>query len=475
MSLPAVRPRAALPRLRPAAAARRAGAWARTPYALILLGYVLLRLGGFSGVRTLVYPDTAGYLDVASRSLFSLDFWAGARPPALPLLYKVLPDSDSARAWGQFAVSVVCWPLLAGAVARCLRPGAYRYLAFGAVLLFSMTIPIIQWDRVLLSESLSISLTALVLASWLELVRAPRPAMVVGVLAASLLWVFARDSNGVVALTIVPFAIVWAVWPGHRWRVWPLVLAGGLAAIFATSFLATGTEAAKLRRTERPILHVIGRRVLANPAETRWFERHGMPKPPPRVRQYRRSLAGIVEGSIPSDPPTNRFIDWAVHHGRSVLVRYLLAHPWRTVRQTFDNRKHLLSGVTVGYKAPNQRRVLPDTIDALVYPRDVQSLYFWLVLVGFGAAAAWRRRGALRTWLVPVGALALQVPHAIVVYQGDTLEIPRHAILVAVTARLSILLLALFALGRLVEWRRRPLADPPTEESSHKTPEPAPV
>ena len=42
MSLPAVRPRAALPRLRPAAAARRAGAWARTPYALILLGYVLL-------------------------------------------------------------------------------------------------------------------------------------------------------------------------------------------------------------------------------------------------------------------------------------------------------------------------------------------------------------------------------------------------------------------------------------------------
>src|SRR5438270_6870 len=181
-------------------------------------------------------PDTAGYLDVASHSLFSLGFWAGARPPALPLLYKVLPDSDSARAWGQFAVSVVCWPLLAGAVARCLRPGVYRYLAFGAVLLFSMTIPIIQWDRVLLSESLSISLTALVLASWLELVRAPRPAMVFGVLAASVLWVFARDSNGIVALTIVPFALAWAVWPGHGRRVWPLALAGGLAAIFVTSF-----------------------------------------------------------------------------------------------------------------------------------------------------------------------------------------------------------------------------------------------
>jgi hypothetical protein len=57
--------------------------------------------------------------------------------------------------------------------------------------------------------------------------------------------------------------------------------------------------------------------------------------------------------------------------------------------------------------------------------------------------------------LVPVAALALQVPHAIVVYQGDTLEIPRHAILVAVTTRLSIVLLALLVVGRVVD-RRRP-------------------
>jgi hypothetical protein len=433
-------------------AAGRSGAAGWAAYALLLVGYVLLRLDGFVGVDTLSYADTASYLDVASHSIFSLDFWAGARAWTLPLLYKIAPDGRSGQAWAQFVVSVACWPLLAAAVARCLRPGLYRYVAFAVVLVFSVALPIVQWDRILLSESLSISLTAVVLAAWLELVRAPRRLAVAGVLLASVLWVFARDSNGVIALAIVPFVLVWALWrPGALGRASPLVLAGGLAATFALSFLATGTEAAQLRRTERPILHVIGRRVLAHPAETRWFLAHGMPKPPPRVVKYRRSLAGIVEGTIPTDPATNRFLDWARRHGRSLLARYLLAHPWQTIRQTFDHRRRLLSGVTVGYLAANQPRVLPARLDRALYPRRLRTIYLWFLVVGVGALVVWRWRGAKQTWLVPVAALLLQIPHAIVVYQGDTLEIPRHGILVAVTSRLGILLLALLVVGRIVQ------------------------
>jgi hypothetical protein len=61
--------------------------------------------------------------------------------------------------------------------------------------------------------------------------------------------------------------------------------------------------------------------------------------------------------------------------------------------------------------------------------------------------------GPRRTWWVPAVAFAVQAPHATVVYQGDTLEIPRHAMLVAVTTRLSLLLLAILALERLLEAR----------------------
>ena len=52
---------------------------------------------------------------------------------------------------------------------------------------------------------------------------------------------------------------------------------------------------------------------------------------------------------------------------------------------------------------------------------------------------------------MPVGVILLEIPHALLVYHGDTLEIPRHAILMAIMLRLGVLLLALFAIGALIE------------------------
>ena len=122
----------------------------------------------------------------------------------------------------------------------------------------------------------------------------------------------------------------------------------------------------------------------------------------------------------------------------------------RTFKQTFRNRQRLLAGVTVGYTAPNARRLLPQPIDNIAYPRGSQDVWFWLVVVCVGALAVWRHLGARRFWLVPAVALLVQLPHAIVVYQADTLEIPRHAVLVAVMTRLSLLLLALFVIDAIL-------------------------
>ncbi len=442
----------------PAARARLLD-FGRSPYAPILLGYLLLRASGFFGVETLAQRDTEGYLEVASHSVFSLDFLAGGRSWTVPLLWKVLPDSDAERAAGQFLVSVACWPLLAAAVARCLRSSALRYVAFAAVLLFSLSLAVIRWDVVMLSESVSISLTVLMLAGWLELVRAPRPALVVGLLAVTLLWVFARDSNGVIALMTVPFALIWVFRPGPLGRGWAAALAGGTLAIFALGLLATTTDQAQLRRNERPILHVIGRRVLADADKTRWWREHGMPRPPANVLRHRVSLAGVAEGSLPSDPRTEAFLEWAREDGRGTLARYLLTHPAETVKEAFGKRQRLLSGVTVGYLSPGARAVVPEPLDELVYPRDSQDVYFWLVAIALGAGAVALAAGARRTWLVPAVALAVQVPHALVVYHGDTLEIPRHAMLVAITTRLALLMLALLALDRLLETARGRMFD----------------
>jgi hypothetical protein len=425
--------------------------WRRAwPFAAALLAYVGLRIYGFADVTTLLYRDSDSYLEVARQPVFSSDFWAGARPWTVPLLYKLLPDTNGARTAGQLVVSILCWSALAVSVARCLRPRAAAVAGFALVLAFSLVFAVIRWDRLVLSESVSISLTAAVLAAWLWLVRSPGPRAVVGVLAITLLWVFTRDSNGLLAaLTALP-ALAWAVRPGAIDRRWPVLLTVGLGAIFALNLASTGTEEAKLRRQERPILHVVGRRVLANPGQEAYFRRHGMPAPPPRVRRHRHELAAIGV-TVPSDPATDAFLRWVHERGRVTLARYLVTHPGQTVGSVVRFRKRLLRGVTIGYRPPDAREVLPERLASALYPERPRSVVLWLAIVLVAAGATAVAAGPSRLWLVPLAAIALQLPHAILVYHGDTLEVPRHAVVMAITLRLAILLLAVLVAGRALE------------------------
>jgi hypothetical protein len=428
-------------------ALRAPESWA---YALLLAAYVAVRSTWFADLPAMSYRDSESYFEVAAQSLLSLDFWAGARAWTVPLLYKLLPDTERALTNGQLVVSLVCWAALAAAVARCLRPAVWRVVAFAAVLAFSMSFAIIRWDRLILSESVSISLTALVVAAWLELVRAPGRRAVIGVLAANLLWVFSRDTNGFLALLTVLPVLVWVARPGSLGRLWPALLAAGLGAIFAANVAASGTEEAQLRRNDRPMLHVVGRRVLIHPEQERFFRAHGMPAPTPRVRRYRKQLAAIGD-SIPSDPATDRFLRWVRDRGRATLARYLIAHPRAALRPVIKFRKRLLRGVTIGYLPPGARPVLPDPIASVLYPDRVTSVLRWLAIASAAALAAALAGGARRTWLVPAGVILLQLPHALLVYHGDTLEVARHAIVMAIMLRLGILILALLALGAVAE------------------------
>jgi hypothetical protein len=418
-------------------------------YVLLLAAYAAVRWNWFAHLPAVTYRDSESYFEVADQPLLSLDFWAGARAWTVPLVYKVLPNTEQALTIGQLVVSLVCWAVLAAVVARCLHPGAWRVVAFAAVLAFSTSFAIIRWDRLILSESVSISLTALVVAAWLELVRAPRRGAVIGVVAASLLWVFSRDTNGFLALLTALPVLVWVARPGSLGRRWPVLLAAGLGAIFVASVAASGSEEAQLRRNDRPMLHVVGRRVLIHPEQERFFRAHGM-APTPRVRRYRKQLAAIGD-TIPSDPATDRFLRWVRARGRATLARYLVAHPGAALRPVIKFRKRLLRGVTTGYLPPGARPLLPEPVASILYPDRVTSVLRWVVIASAAATAAALAGGARRTWLVPVGVILLQLPHALLVYHGDTLEVARHAIVMAIMLRLGILMLALLALGGMLE------------------------
>src|SRR3954451_14305288 len=183
---------------------------------LVALAYVTLRLSAFLPASPRTFPDSGTYITYSRQSLLRLAFWAGPRPPTLPFLYKLLPDSDSWRTGAQLAVSIASWLALGAAVAACVARPWVRLAGFALVLAFSCSAWVAQWDAAVLSESLTLSLSALVLAAWLIYVRAPGWWTAAGVLATTLAWVLVRDSSIVVVAGAAAASAVTLLVPGDR-------------------------------------------------------------------------------------------------------------------------------------------------------------------------------------------------------------------------------------------------------------------
>ena len=104
----------------------------------------------------LIWQDSLQYQSLGNEPLFSHWLWAGDRPPVTPLFWK-LAGNATTFVFLQTLVSVAAWSALAVVTARLVRPRAGQLLAGAAVLGFAATRPITQWDRSVLSESLSLS------------------------------------------------------------------------------------------------------------------------------------------------------------------------------------------------------------------------------------------------------------------------------------------------------------------------------
>jgi hypothetical protein len=451
----------------------------RLAFTLPALIYIGLRMAAFLPSSTRTFPDSGVYLHVARQPLVSSDFLAGWRGWTVPLLYKLLPNSDGVRAAGQVAISIACWLTLAGVVAACVRRRVMQPIAFSLVLLFSLSIVITQWDPLILSESIALSLAALLFAAWLVLARGLVPVRwaVTAVLLTTLLWTFTRDTNAYVGLFAVPIVIAWAAFPGDRRS--RFVLACGLLAIFGTFAISLNQSSAETR-WEIPLLDTIGVRVLTDDDELRYVRDHGMPYP-----ARLRALTGEPLGSsefrdvIAGNPRLAAFRDWIRDDGRSTLIRFLLSHPYRALSPAFRDREAQFAespppsdtggySPVSSYRADGSKPLLPGPLASAIYPPSVAALLAWLGAVI--AAAAWMawRGWARLVWVVPAAILLAQIPHAALVWQGEPVEIPRHALQVGVLTRLSLLILTIFLIDAALgaHWVSRRTSRATTERRS---------
>jgi hypothetical protein len=428
------------------------------------VAYVALRLAAFLPSSTMSFPDTGTYMHVVDSGLFTGDFLAGWRGWTLPLLYKLLPDSDTARSWAQLAISIGCWLALAAVAAHCVRAGALRLAAFCLLLLFSLSGAVTQWDTLMISESLTLSLTAALFAAWLVVARSDEPRFwaIAAVLATTLLWTFVRETNAYVVLLVVPLVLAWIALGGvRRPRV---VLAAGLIATFALYSLSVARPTAQ-PRWEAPLLDIIGTRVLTGESELDYFRARGMPVSPQLEALAGEELGTPALAPVMESPRFAPFREWARSDGRRTLTVYLVTHPDISLAPVVRAREGLFSaspstgesegyGTISTYRSPGTKPLLPEPLASVVYPPSVAALVAWLVLVAAAGALLALRGAATRVWAIPGCALLLQVPHAAIVWWGG-LEIPRHALQVGVMTRLSLLLLTIFIVdAALEEWKR---------------------
>jgi len=183
-------------------------------------GYLALQLAVVAGMRTPRFHDSASDLKLSFRG----------REPRLwtvPLVYRLLP-TDDLRIAGQTVIAALAWWALAMTAGSLVVDRRVRTALMAVILALGLVGPVSNWNSTILSESLSLSLTALLVAAWLR--YAWRPTTVTAALAVgvTVLWTFTRQTHVIVGLFVTVFAVAATL---HRRSALRVVVAASLIVL----------------------------------------------------------------------------------------------------------------------------------------------------------------------------------------------------------------------------------------------------
>jgi hypothetical protein len=444
--------------------------WVRTNsvpivcYAAFALTYLALSWVGTPHVID-NYPDSHTYLPIS--------FLGHAdRLWTIPVIY-FAGSTSAGRVVLQTLIGVACWTTLAIQIGRMIHKWAIRLACQVFVLMVALTAPVIQWNRVVLSESIAISLTVLLFAAWLAFARRMDARSVAALLVVMVLWTFTRQDQAFVGfILLIPFAFVAWLRPEAR-RIAVVGLLGvALIAVWGTATTLQGSKP----RAELQLAGIVQFRAATNPAEMTYLWNHGMPRtsalklPPPfttvgqpvNVTQFADPFAQYELGLDP------QFKRWADATGDSVLIKYLVTHPWTTVSQALVHAPQLMT------MNPDYIRVpaLPQWVSTAVYgnlsslatpdapwgpPRSSDPIYL-LVVLGAGAVlfvlSAVRRQLSRATW-VALGGLAFAAVWTLAIWNLAATELPREFIPPAVLVHIAVIVLIATCLDSILAGARR--------------------
>ncbi len=466
------------------AAVERAGRapeerWLRAGFVRLLAGFTffaaafawMLLVYRVDGIYTT--PDTLTYAQVAQAGPFSPDFWTGGRPFTLPLVFRVFGLTPGALGGSVFLLrataftrfqalfSLLSFMTLGLVAAWQVKHPVLKSAMLTVMVALGLTLDVSQWNKMLLSESLTMSLMSLMVAVWLiglhtlgrwkGLSARWRLLFLLIFLVVMSLFSFTRDTNAYLLLLLG--ATLLAALTVKRVRTHPG--AGALLAAAAIMIVVSVLQDASARKGDRwliPFLNVFRNRILVDEGATRYFEAHGAP-----IRESYQHLLDIeceedncrdLYAFLESDEGGRRLLAWIKGYGRDVYVRYLIANLTATVTVPFEDVNHMVSPDSSEYR----RREHPEpawfgAMRGILYPKSVGFILAWTaVVLALLSYAVWRDPQSVHN-LVPVVLLVTAFPLMIVVWHGDYVELERHAAQIAFQMRLALWMGTGFGLG----------------------------
>lgn len=400
---------------------------------------------GVIGPRVIAGYDTDWYAAAASKSIFSSDFWTEVVPAGYPLLIKVAFENWRAVVGLQTAISIACWIYLARNLAGLFVSHVAQCVAVVAVMLTGISASFQIWDVALGTESLSLALLCGLFGATCKLISSRGTSRDVWVLVA---WAAAasitRDSN---AALLAPLAVVTLMWLGLRRSKPRRVLL--FASVVVVLFAAVGSLALSSsgRRWYWQMVDTVALRVVDNPRAEPYFVERGLPLSPAVLALHNDYFANGPD-LFARHPRFEAYQDWIAAHGRDTYYSFLASHPAWVVTRPVELRSHIASpgfggqGSQFVYDIPIDERTRK--LGAIAFP-EVDALRYAILaatVAGLGILLVRKKtRSSGVRWAAGVSIVA--VPHAMIVYHGDALELARHAI--GVTLQLQVVTIAVLA------------------------------
>lgn len=411
---------------------------------------VVLRLVAVAGIHLYRYFDSAEYetLDFSGRS---------RRPWTTPLLYHLLPDEDAWVVGVQAAIGAVAWLALAFAAAALFRRRGAQVVVATAIVALGCSAVVTNWDVTMLSEPMALSLTVLVIAGWTNFVRRPTDLGALAIVAATVPWMFVRQSLMPTAWMITFLALVALVVVLVRGRrdgadrriATPLVLVVG--GLFAGCIWATVTYGRNTEILHHNITAIVADRIAPDEERLAWFVDQGMPLPSDGRRDY---------GGFDED---RSFQAWVERSGTDTYARFLASHPWYSLTEPLAdfvgaNRSYqevppfsdpaapVVTMLASAEPYGSSRHVIPEPVEDVLLRGGSVGTILTSLLVAAGWAA-WRWRDADRRWIVPIATVVLAAASLYAAWHGASTELPRLGLPGAVALRVALIVL----FGLLVE------------------------